>query len=84
MDNLFCDGKEKELGLCRFDGWGHNDCESTEAAGVICKKSDEVLIKTKQHVQQPKKSKYKLHKKDKLEVRLGGGRMKNEGRVEVN
>lgn len=36
MDNLFCDGFEKELALCRFDGWGRHDCDSTEAAGVVC------------------------------------------------
>lgn len=36
MDNLYCDGNEDELTMCRFDGWGQSDCDSTEAAGVIC------------------------------------------------
>lgn len=36
MDNMYCDGTEKELINCRFDGWGQSDCESSEAAGVIC------------------------------------------------
>lgn len=36
MDNLYCDGTEDELTSCRFDGWGQNDCDHSEAAGVIC------------------------------------------------
>lgn len=36
MDNLYCKGNEKRLSDCRFEGWGLNDCDSIEAAGVIC------------------------------------------------
>jgi Scavenger receptor cysteine-rich domain len=36
MDNLHCNGDEKNLSTCRFDGWGISDCESSEAAGVVC------------------------------------------------
>lgn len=36
MDNIYCDGNEDELTSCRFEGWGFNDCDSNEAAGVIC------------------------------------------------
>ena len=36
MDNLYCTGEEKNLSSCRFDGWGANDCTSSEAAGVVC------------------------------------------------
>jgi lysyl oxidase-like protein 2/3/4 len=36
MDNLYCTGEEKNLTACRFDGWGANDCTSSEAAGVVC------------------------------------------------
>lgn len=36
MDNLYCDGSEDDLTTCRFDGWGQNDCDSEEAAGVVC------------------------------------------------
>jgi lysyl oxidase-like protein 2/3/4 len=36
MDNLYCTGEEKNLSGCRFDGWGANDCTSSEAAGVVC------------------------------------------------
>ena len=50
MDNLYCYGTEARLEVgvhfvtlncstplvqdCRFDGWGKNDCERVEAAGV--------------------------------------------------
>lgn len=37
MDNVICDGTETELGLCRFDGWATSDCDSSEAAGVVCR-----------------------------------------------
>lgn len=36
MDNLHCNGDEKTLSTCRFDGWGISDCESSESAGVVC------------------------------------------------
>ena len=36
MDNLYCTGEEKNLSSCRFDGWGANDCTSSESAGVVC------------------------------------------------
>lgn len=41
MDNLYCDGTEDELMNCRFEGWGYSDCDSTEAAGVICSQEKE-------------------------------------------
>lgn len=36
MDNVYCDGSEEDITSCRFDGWGLNDCDANEAAGVIC------------------------------------------------
>lgn len=37
MDNILCNGSETELSECRFDGWAQNDCDPSEAAGVICR-----------------------------------------------
>lgn len=52
MDNLYCSGNEDELTLCRFDGWGHNDCDPTEAAGVVCDEGDlEEVQEKKEHVE---------------------------------
>ncbi|GFW96706.1 lysyl oxidase 2A [Trichonephila clavipes] len=36
MDNLYCQGHEKNFQECRFDGWGIHDCAGSEAAGVEC------------------------------------------------
>jgi hypothetical protein len=41
MDNLHCNGDEKNLSTCRFDGWGISDCESSESAGVVCLLNDD-------------------------------------------
>lgn len=83
MDDLLCDGTEKDLAECRFEGWGANDCDVTEAAGVVCKheatEEDEKAEDSKQH----KKKKHRLHKHARMEVRLTGGRTKYEGNVEV-
>lgn len=36
MDNTQCGGQELEISECRFDSWGENDCDPSEAAGVVC------------------------------------------------
>lgn len=83
MDNVYCDGSEEELSKCRFDGWGTSDCESSEAAGVICKHAED----TKTNPIEPKRKPPKLRIKDAnqqgMAIRLGGGRVHTEGRVEV-
>lgn len=82
MDNLFCNGKEAELSDCRFDGWGESDCDHSEAAGVICtveKNETNVIVEIK--ATKPQKSQYKS--KEPMQIRLVGGRVPEEGRVEV-
>ncbi|XP_050305019.1 lysyl oxidase homolog 3A-like [Anthonomus grandis grandis] len=75
LDNIFCDGSEDELANCRFDSWGKHDCTDSEAAGVIC------LELTRKPVE-PKKS-YKTKIKSVVKkIRLQGGRVTSEGRVE--
>lgn len=57
MDNLYCTGSEKHLSHCHFEGWGMSDCDSTEAAGVICETmkistlvEDVIVKKTKSRI----------------------------------
>ncbi|XP_055926168.1 lysyl oxidase homolog 2-like isoform X1 [Argiope bruennichi] len=84
MDNLYCEGHEKRLQDCRFDGWGSHDCSASEAAGVVCESKNatkfESLVAKKSLVV---RSALKLEKTQNIEVRLVGGRYPNEGRVEV-
>ena len=37
QSNVQCWGYERNLTTCRSDGWGNSDCDTNEAAGVICK-----------------------------------------------
>ncbi|CAH1115159.1 unnamed protein product [Psylliodes chrysocephalus] len=78
MDNIYCDGTEKEISSCRFDGWGQHDCTSSEAAGVICEKPENVL---KKRLTPHKKVMRRLPQN--LKIRLRDGRVKTEGRVEI-
>lgn len=84
MDNMQCDGNETEIKNCRFDGWGKNDCEASEAAGVICvgADTDQEPIKSKKHWKNVPK--HRFSKKYDVELRLTGGRNKYEGQVEVS
>lgn len=54
MDNLLCDGKEKTLSQCRFDGWGKSDCTESEGAGVVCESDEEALVQPTEAPKPPK------------------------------
>ena len=66
----------------RFDGWGVHDCDRTEAAGVRCKKPPPPATTTTTTTPRPKIP--VRHRAKNVEVRLMGGRVEYEGRVEVN
>ncbi|XP_044754484.1 endoplasmin-like [Coccinella septempunctata] len=81
MDNIYCEGSEKEITSCRFDGWGSNDCDVTEAAGVIC---DEPPVEEEKKQENLIKKETQMKKlPDSLNLRIVGGRIEQEGRVEV-
>lgn len=84
MDNLYCNGKEYSISKCRFDGWGTSDCLPEEAAGVVCKNN--VTTPQPKVMPKPMKPKKKISesfKGQQLNIRLSGGRLNGEGRVEV-
>lgn len=90
MDDVFCEGNETEIANCRFGGWGDNDCEASEAAGVICVTAAAAASKESKSIDRAKLSekmkrrKHRFGKKYDMEIRLAGGRNKNEGQVEVS
>ncbi|XP_034109146.1 lysyl oxidase homolog 3B [Drosophila albomicans] len=84
MDNLFCEGHEQELTQCHFEGWGINDCEPSEAAGVMCYAPRNAVRAAPLALPDDRPLlKYPIHPRSRLYVRLRGGRSPNEGRVEV-
>ncbi|KAK3740043.1 hypothetical protein QZH41_005158 [Actinostola sp. cb2023] len=44
MDNLRCTGTEKNLGMCRFNGWGKHNCRHSNDAGVVCQPKQQLRI----------------------------------------
>ncbi|KAL4708580.1 hypothetical protein ACJJTC_014188 [Scirpophaga incertulas] len=80
MDDVVCEGSEKSISECIFTGWGSSDCQSSEAAGVICTdRTKEDLIKTIK----PAKRIHEVLDINSASLRLAGGRSNNEGRVEI-
>ncbi|XP_023235685.1 lysyl oxidase homolog 2-like [Centruroides sculpturatus] len=82
MDNLYCQGGESSLSLCRFDGWGTHDCARSEAAGVECIKNNTAQPLVLYSDAPNPKRRLSLEEPE-MEVRIVGGRNKMEGRVEV-
>ena len=81
MDNLYCYGTEAGLHKCRFDGWGVHDCDRGEAAGVRCKRPPPPETTTSTTTPRPRVP--IRQSTGSVEVRLAGGRVEDEGRVEV-
>ncbi|XP_026812005.1 lysyl oxidase homolog 2 [Rhopalosiphum maidis] len=89
MDNTQCGGQEMEISECRFDSWGENDCDPSEAAGVVCGSPEPekpkysvpaVTVSAKKVV---RKNRIKDTSGSDIELRLAGGRTSEEGRVEA-
>ena len=36
LDQVNCRGNEETLGNCSHGGWGNNNCDHDEDAGVVC------------------------------------------------
>ena len=81
MDNLYCYGTEESLDRCRFEGWGVHDCDRMEAAGVSCKEPPPPVTTTTSTTARPRVGIQSVT--GRLEARLRGGRVEEEGRVEV-
>uniref|UniRef100_T1IIV9 protein-lysine 6-oxidase n=1 Tax=Strigamia maritima TaxID=126957 RepID=T1IIV9_STRMM len=112
MDNVYCNGDERNITDCRFDGWGAHDCTQREGAGVVCfeprlhettttttttempttiLENDTLTNNTGNNTQQQMmmrdsnaaKVSIRAVMTGPMQVRLMGGRVREEGRVEV-
>ena len=89
MDNMYCLGNERRLSQCRFDGWAQHDCAPSELAGVSCRGQLEDAKATKAPTEPPPpeplvpKMSLWHTTKGRLKVRLRGGRVPAEGRLEL-
>ncbi|KOB73787.1 Uncharacterized protein OBRU01_10150, partial [Operophtera brumata] len=79
MDDVVCQGDEPSLPHCIFTGWGSSDCETSEAAGVVCYSKAEAPVELKK----PKELLHSVLDVRSTSLRLAGGRNNQEGRVEI-
>ncbi|XP_072041418.1 uncharacterized protein [Amphiura filiformis] len=49
VDDVSCSGSENRLDECRHNGWGINNCDHQEDAGVICNNANECASAPCQH-----------------------------------
>ncbi|KAH7981970.1 hypothetical protein HPB52_002322 [Rhipicephalus sanguineus] len=82
MDNIYCTGEELHIEECPFDGWGVHDCGRDEAAGVECQLPPPPTTPGPPSPVNVKK-KIRSRSRGSVKLRLVGGRIRNEGRVEV-
>lgn len=68
MDNIRCGGQELEISECRFDSWGENDCDPSEAAGVVCDSQEVQKPKSSLASDRPDAAKAKKIQKHKIKV----------------
>ncbi|XP_018017480.1 lysyl oxidase homolog 2 isoform X3 [Hyalella azteca] len=96
LDNLFCFGNEKNISSCKHDGWGKHDCQPDEAAGVVCMTHFSTttepptttaavpLIPIRDEPANVKRSRLQdTLGGDSMELSVAGGRVPEEGRVEI-
>lgn len=63
------------MSKCRFDSWGENDCDPSEAAGVVCNSPEVKIPKIMPLTQQPAKT--KKIQKNKIKVSVFVNRLSN-------
>uniref|UniRef100_A0A8C4GF92 Lysyl oxidase homolog n=1 Tax=Dicentrarchus labrax TaxID=13489 RepID=A0A8C4GF92_DICLA len=74
LDNVHCTGGEKSLAHCQSNGFGVSDCKHSEDVGVVC---------TQKRIPGFKFIRNQANSEEQPLVRLRGGAMIGEGRVEV-
>ncbi|EDV27497.1 uncharacterized protein TRIADDRAFT_53242 [Trichoplax adhaerens] len=67
LDDVFCNGDESSITQCQHNSWYRNDCAHSEDVGVVC----------------TIESNWDPFQSNSFAIRLAGGRLPHEGRLEV-